>query len=85
MLYEVITDAPGEWFIDKVHKKLYAYLPDSVNEESEIRMNQSDQVMIRFKGTRYITLQGINIDGTRSTAVDRITSYNVCYTKLLRP
>lgn len=65
-------DAPGEWFIDKVHKKLYAYLPDSVNEESEIRMNQSDQVMIRFKGTRYITLQGINIDGTRSTAVEII-------------
>ena len=71
MLYEVITERIYKSGIDKIaaiHRGFYPF------EDTKFRNIPKWELMIELK-TTFPNLQIIN---------DRITSYNVCYTKLLR-
>ena len=74
MLYEVITEVSGLKFFDSLYFSGITFLTIGYGEITPVGIVR---ILAIFEGV-------IGILGLSSFLVARITSYNVCYTKLLR-
>ena len=77
MLYEVITPFPGGQRVRKEHRRLRQRKRDFLNR---VHFGHG----ARVAGIGGVHGAAIRAEGTREGRYFRITSYNVCYTKLLR-
>ena len=66
-VYEEI-DEPGEWYIDRVAKKMYLY-PSSDNPNPEIKMSRGNFIFVNASNASYITFRGIEFTGGRKTGI----------------
>lgn len=77
--YNIIEelDYPGEFYIDRKKDKLYIYLPQGTDEESDIRITQSDKTLIKLNNVKHLIFKGICFEGTRNSAIilDNNTEY----------
>ncbi len=52
-------DAPGEWFVDRVEKKLF-YYPASPIADSEVVLATSTESLLSFTDTKHLNLEGLS-------------------------
>lgn len=67
-IYEEI-DEPGEWYIDRANGKLYIYPVDGSNADSTVTMTHVDFDLFQLNNASNITLQGLEIKGSRGYGV----------------
>lgn len=71
-------DAPGEWYLDRAHKRLYFY-PQNPLEKSTMVLATMDQPLLKVKAAKYINFrnlafeynhgQGISLEGTQHVEI----------------
>lgn len=62
-------DIPGEWYIDRVNKKLYYYPGNSLSETDKFEISSMKNQMLTLSNLQNITLDGIIFEKTRGYAV----------------
>ena len=66
-VYEEI-DEPGEWYIDRVAKKMYLY-PSNDNPNPEIKMSMGAFDFVNATNASYITIKGIEFTGGKKSGI----------------
>lgn len=61
-------DIPGEWYLDRVNKKLYVYPTGDVTK-NDYTICTYDTPLITLEGADYIKFDGLKFEGTRTHAV----------------
>ena len=61
-------DTPGEWFLDRKKGILYFWPPSPVNN-GRVFVSLLEDPLISLESTEYITIQGINLEFSRGSAV----------------
>jgi hypothetical protein len=63
-------DMPGEWAVDFAKQTLFWWPPTGGNALRRVVLADMDGPVVRMKGARHITLQGLVITGTLGNAVE---------------
>ena len=71
-----LLDTPGEWYIDTKSKMLY-YYPVNDLENSRIMFAAGKKNIISIKGVSYVTLKGLDIEGTQGCGIEVVNSENI--------
>lgn len=62
-------DTPGEWYLDRENGILYLY-PEEDFENAEITLSISTDSLISSLNTKYLTLDGFVVEGTRGNGME---------------
>ena len=56
-------DAPGEWYLDRKHARLYFWPPKPI-KDVEMLLSTFDQPMIVLEGSEHVTLRGLRLEAS---------------------
>jgi len=62
-------DQPGEYYIDRQNGVLYLYPPVGFSAKSQVAVSMLEDVLVAIEGASHTRLEGLTLEGTRSTAV----------------
>jgi hypothetical protein len=62
-------DQPGEYYIDRQNGVLFLYPPVGFSAESQVAVSMLEDVLVAIEGASHTRLEGLTLEGTRSTAV----------------
>lgn len=62
-------DQPGEYYIDRKSGVMYLYPPEGFSDKSQVAVTLMEDVIVAIEGASHTRLEGLTLEGTRSTAV----------------
>lgn len=63
-------DMPGEWYLDRANGILYFYPPSESLADNKIQLSIVSDTLIQLNDVSYVTLQGLNMEATRGSAIE---------------
>lgn len=70
-------DAPGEWYLDRMAKRLYFYPPKPLNRQSIIVLASLSQTMMKLNGTKNVKFTGLRFEYSHSHGIVLQNTENV--------